>query len=100
MIVQYEINILGSNINEKPNSTTSVMFYFSALILCVLDVVENMNFEMFNLMSETNETRHIEQHKTCNCICRLNANARNNKQRWNNEKCKCKCKELVDIGRC
>ena len=25
MIVQYEINILGSSINEKPNSTVSVM---------------------------------------------------------------------------
>ena len=28
--------------------------------LCVSDVVKNINVEVFNLMSRTNETRHIE----------------------------------------
>ena len=26
---------------------------------------------MFNLMSRTNETTHIEWHETCKCKCRL-----------------------------
>ena len=30
--------------------------------LCVLDVVKNLNVNVFNLMSRTNETRHIEWH--------------------------------------
>ena len=28
--------------------------------LCVLDVVENINVQVFSLMSRTNETRHIK----------------------------------------
>ena len=39
--------------------------------LCVPDVVKNLNVKVFNLMSITNETRHIEWHETCMCECRL-----------------------------
>ena len=51
-------------------------------------------------MSRTNETRHIKQHETCKCKCRLDASVCNNKQRWNNDKCQCECKELIDKGIC
>ena len=30
--------------------------------ICVIDVVKNLNVKVFNLMSRTNETRHIEWH--------------------------------------
>ena len=50
-------------------------------------------------MSRTNETRHIEQHKTCKCKCRLDASICNNNQRWNNDKRRCEWKELIDNGR-
>ena len=33
--------------------------------LCVPDVAKNVNVKVFNLMSRTNETRHIEWHETC-----------------------------------
>ena len=39
--------------------------------MCVPDVVKNLNVKVFSLMSRTNETRHIEWHKTCKCNCRL-----------------------------
>ena len=55
---------------------------------------------MFNLMSRTNETRHIKWHKTCKCKCRLDASICHNKQRWNDDKCRCECKELIDKGLC
>ena len=54
--------------------------------ICVPDVVKNLNVKVFNLMSRTNETRHIKWHETCKCICRLDAIVCNNKQRWNNDK--------------
>ena len=41
--------------------------------LCVPDVVENINIKVFNLMSRTNEARHIEWRETCKCRCRLNS---------------------------
>ena len=68
--------------------------------LCVPDVVKNMNIKVFNLMSRTNETRHVKWHETCKCKCRLDASVCNNKQRWNNDKCRCECKELIDKGIC
>ena len=66
----------------------------------VPDVVKNLNVKVFNLMSRTNETRHIEWHETCKCKCRLDASICNNKQRWNDDKCRRECKELINKGVC
>ena len=60
--------------------------------LCIPDVVKNMNVKVFNLISKTNETRHIEWHETYKCKCRLDGRVCNNKQRWNEDKCRCECK--------
>ena len=68
--------------------------------LCVPDIIENINFRVFNLMSRINETRHIILHETCKCICRLSANVCNNRQRWNEDKCRCECKESIDEEIC
>ena len=66
--------------------------------LRVPDVVKNINVKVFNLMSRSNETRHIKWHEICKCKCRLDASVCNNKQRWNKNKCRCECKELIDKG--
>ena len=65
---------------------------------CVPDNAKNLRFKVFNLMSRTNETRHIKQYETCKCICRLDAIICNNKQRRNEDKFRCECKELLDKG--
>ena len=66
----------------------------------VPDNIKNTNVKVFNLESRTNETRHIEWHKTCKCKCRLDASVCNNKHRRNEDKCKCECKEFIDKGMC
>ena len=48
--------------------------------LCVPDVAENINLKVFNVMSRTNETRHVKWHETCKCKCRLYASVCNSKQ--------------------
>ena len=68
--------------------------------ICFPNVIKDLNVKVFNLMSRTNETRHIKWHETCKCKCRLDASVCNNKQRWNNDKCQCECKELIDKGIC
>ena len=68
--------------------------------LCVPAVVKNLNIKVFDLLSRTNETRHIKWHKTCKCKCRLDASVCKNKQRWNEHKCMCEYKELIDKGVC
>ena len=68
--------------------------------LCVPDVIKNINVSVFDLISFSNQTKHIEWHETCKCKCRLNASVCNNKQRWNEDKRRCECKELIDKGTC
>ena len=46
----------------------------------VPNVVENLNINVFNLMSRTNEIRHTKWHETCKCKCRLDARVCNDKQ--------------------
>ena len=67
----------------------------------VQDVVKNVNVKVFNLMSFSNQTRHIKWHETCKCKCRLDSSVCSNKQRWNENKCRCECREeLRDKERC
>ena len=61
--------------------------------ICVPDKVKNLNAKVFNLMTLTNERRHIEWHETCKCICRLDKIICNSKQRYNEDKCRFECKE-------
>ena len=68
--------------------------------VCVPDLVENLNIKVFNLISRTNETRHIEWHETCKCKCRLDGSVCNNKQCWNDDKYRCECKVFIDKGVC
>ena len=68
--------------------------------ICVPDVEKDLNVKVSNLMSRTNETRHIKWHETCKCKCRLDASVCNNNQRWNNDKWRCESKELIDNGVC
>ena len=47
--------------------------------LCVV-VAKNINVKVLNLISRTNEKRHMEWHETCKCKCRLDASVCNNKK--------------------
>ena len=85
-------------INKCKGSCNTINYPYAKL--CVPDNIKHINVKVFNQMSRTNETRHIEWHKTCKCKCRLDASACNNKQRWNEGKCRCECKELIDEGMC
>ena len=68
--------------------------------MCVPDVTKKLNVKVFNLMSITNETRHIKWHETFKNKWRIDASVCNNKQRWNDDKCWCECKELIDKSVC
>ena len=49
--------------------------------ICVPDTAKDLDVSVFNLMSRTNEAKHIKWHKTCKCICRLDKIICNSKQR-------------------
>ena len=48
--------------------------------LCVPDVVKNLSVKVFNIVSGTNEKRHLEWQETCKWKCKFNSNVFNNKQ--------------------
>ena len=47
--------------------------------ICVPKQIKK-NVKVFNLLSRTNEARHIKWHKTCKCKCKLDASICKNKQ--------------------
>ena len=69
------------------NSNNSIFFPFSIKVnkcsgncnnindpyarIWVPDAFKNLNVKIFNIILTTNETRHINWHETCKCICRL-----------------------------
>ena len=59
---------------------------------CVTDVAKNINIKVLNLMSRTNETRHIKWYETCKYECRLDPSVCNSKEYWNKDKCRYECK--------
>ena len=67
-----KINSCSGNCNNINNPYVKI---------CVPDTVKDLNLRVFNLMSRTDETRHIEWHKTCKCICRLGKIICKSKQR-------------------
>ena len=72
------------NINNCSGSCDNINDPYAKL--CVPDVVNNINVEVFNLMSRTNETGHIIWHETCKCKFRLDTSFCNNKKHWNDDK--------------
>ena len=60
--------------------------------LCIPDVVKNINVKVFNLMSRTNETRHIGWHKTCECECGKSCDIG---EYLDYKNCKCRKKLLI-----
>ena len=91
----YPYSIKVNNCSGSCNSINDPYAKF-----CVLDIVKNMNVKVFNLMSRTNEKRHMKWHETFKRKLRLDISVCNHKQRWNNDKCRCECKELIDKGIC
>ena len=83
-------------VNKCSGNCNSINYPYAKIYVSV--TVKDLNVRVFNLMSRTNETRHIKWHKTCKCICRLDKVICNSKQLWNEDKCK--CKELIDKGVC
>ena len=47
--------------------------------ICVPNVIKDLNVKVFNLLSRTNETKHMKWHETCKYKCRLDASVCNNK---------------------
>ena len=70
---------------------TLVVINYPYAKTCVPGVLKNVNVNVFNIMSENNEARHIKWHEAYKCECKFGVNVCNNKQRWNKAKDKGIC---------
>ena len=85
---------------KQVNVVAAVTISMIHMQKCVPDAVKDLNVKEFNLMSRTNEARHIKWHETCKFKYRLDAVFVTKKKRWNYDKYRCKCWELIDKGVC
>ena len=86
---------------KQVNALITVIIVITHKQNCVfLMLLKNLNVRAFNLMSKTNETRHLECHEIRKCKCGLDASYCNNSQKWKGDKCRCECKELIDKSVC
>ena len=58
---------------------------------CFPDILKNVSINVFNLISQQNETRTIFFHESCKYGCVLNKTVCNNKKKWNKDECRCEC---------
>ena len=76
----------GNTVNKCGGSCNNINDPYAKL--CIPVVVKNINVKVFNLMSWSNQTKHIEWHETCQCKCSLDSSVFNNTQIWNEDKCR------------
>ena len=53
----------STKVNKCSGSCNNINDHYAKL--CVPDVVKNINIKVFNLMSFSNQIRHIKWHETC-----------------------------------
>ena len=63
--------LCSAEVNKCSSSCNNINDPYAKLY--VPDVLKRLNVKLFNLISKTNETKHIKGHETCKCKCRLDA---------------------------
>ena len=53
---------------------------------------KDINFKVFNLISNKNEAKAIAKYISCDCKWKFNSKTCNSNQKWNNKRFQCDCK--------
>ena len=57
--------------------------------VCVPNKTEDLNLNVFNMITGINESKRLTKHISCKCKCRFDWKKCNSDQWWNNDKCQC-----------
>ena len=68
--------------------------------LCVPNKTEDLNLNVFNIMTGINESKRLTKHISCECKCRFDGRKCNSNQKWNNNKCRCEFKIPAEYHAC
>ena len=55
--------------------------------------MEDLNLSVFNMITETNESKTLTKYISCEYKCKFDGEICNSNQWWNDDKCKCECKK-------
>ena len=84
----YPYNVL---VNKCSGSCNTLDNHMSKI--CVPNVIERVNMQVYNFLMRLNEIRNVLWHESYKCICKLNSSICNNKQIWNGDTCRYDCNE-------
>ena len=65
--------------------------------VCVPNKTEDLNLNVFNMITGINELKTLTKHISCEFKCRFDGRKCNSDQWWNNDKCRCECKKTSGI---
>ena len=62
-------------------------------IVCVPDETEDLNLNVFNIITGINEPKTLikPEYISCKCECKFDGRKCNSNQKWNKDKCLCEC---------
>ena len=84
----YLYNVLVNQCSGSCNTLDDPMS-----IICVPNIIKNVNIKVYNFLMRLNETRDVLLHESCKSVCLLNSSVCNSKQIWNSDTCRCDCNE-------
>ena len=61
--------------------------------VCVTNKTEDLNQNMFNMITGINESKTLTKHISCKCKCKFDGRKCNSDQWWNNDECRCEYKK-------
>ena len=56
---------------------------------------EDLNLNVFNMVTGIKESKILTKHISCKCKCKFDGSKWNSNQKWNNDKCRCECKNMM-----
>ena len=63
--------------------------------ICIPNKTEDLNLNVFNMITGINESKTLTKHISCECKCKFDGRKCNSNQWWNNNKCQCECKKHI-----
>ena len=60
--------------------------------ICVLKNTKDINFKVFNIITNKNEAKSMPKHTSCDCKCKFSSTLCNSKQKWDNKSREYQCK--------
>ena len=103
--------IQSTFINLHPNEYSQDFTYYPVLVkldtcvgncntlndlsnkACFRNKTEDLNLNVFNMITWINESKTLTKHISCECKCRFDGRKCNSDHWWNSNKCWCKCKK-------